>query len=160
LVIGAVAAGVALVVQTAGVIRSNRAAINSWLDENLAADLDVTSGSPVGASGMTNPISPALVEKNRENPGIDATMPGPVRKVAFRQTQILLLGIQLSTDGRRRLLRQTDTDLYAKLDQTPNAAIVSENFAALHRVRAGDVIPVASPEGEVKFTVLGAVPDF
>jgi putative ABC transport system permease protein len=160
LVIGAVAAGVALVVQTAGVIRSNRAAISGWLDKNLAADLVVTSGGPVSASGMTNPMSPELVDKIRKLPEVDAALPVRVRKLTFRNTQVLLLGIELSSDGRTRLIRQTDADLYEALVRTPDGVIVSDNFAALHRVGKGDVIPVASPGGEVKLKVLGAVPDY
>ena len=160
LVIGAVAAGVSLVVQTAGVIRSNRAAIGTWLDRNIAADLVVTSGNPVGASGMTNPMSPELVDRIRKLPGIDDAMPVRVRKLTFRQTQVLLLGVELRSGERQRLIRQTDTDLYQTLDQTPDGVVLSENFAALHRVRKGDAIPVASPGGEVKLTVLGTVADY
>src|SRR5262249_27321638 len=43
LVIGALAAGVALVVQTAGVIRSNRLSIDEWIEESFGSDLVVTS---------------------------------------------------------------------------------------------------------------------
>src|SRR5206468_1514071 len=62
LVIGALAAGVSLVVQTAGTIRSNRLALRDWVQESLAADLIVTSGSPVGASGQSLPMDVRLAE--------------------------------------------------------------------------------------------------
>src|SRR5207249_8800988 len=52
LVITALAAGVAMVLQTAGVIRSNEDAILKWVDESIAADLFITSGSPVVGSGQ------------------------------------------------------------------------------------------------------------
>ncbi len=55
LVIGALAAGVTLVVQTAGTIRSNRLALREWVQDAVAADLIVTSGSPIGAGAKHCP---------------------------------------------------------------------------------------------------------
>src|SRR5205807_8225473 len=60
LVIAALAAGVALVLQTAGTIRSNRQALRDWVRDYIAADLIVTSGSPVGAGGQSQPMDPAV----------------------------------------------------------------------------------------------------
>ena len=53
LVIAALAACVALMAHTAGVIRSNEVAVLGWLDRALTADLVVTSGGPVSATGQT-----------------------------------------------------------------------------------------------------------
>ena len=47
LVITALAAGVAMVTQTAGTILSNKDAILAWVDETFAADLFLSSGSPI-----------------------------------------------------------------------------------------------------------------
>jgi putative ABC transport system permease protein len=162
LVIGAVAAGVALVVETAGVIRSNRAAINDWIHETVAADLLVTSGSPVAASGTTHPMSPDLVARIGKLPEVENAMAVRIRKVTYRQTQVLMLAAEIGQEGhgRRQILRNDKASLYDKLDRTPDGTLLSVNFAALHRVGVGDVIPVSSPGGEVKFTVVGLIPDY
>ncbi|HYT93143.1 MAG TPA: FtsX-like permease family protein, partial [Gemmataceae bacterium] len=60
LVIAALAAGVALVMQTAGIIRSNRIALREWVRESIASDLIVTAGSPVSAGGQSLPMDEAL----------------------------------------------------------------------------------------------------
>ena len=144
--IGALAAGVALVVQTAGVIRSNRAAIIDWIQDAVAADLIVTSGSPVAASGTTSPMSPELLERIRKLAGRRGRDGGPHPQGDVPETQVLMLAAELGgRRGRRRSLRKRQGALYEKLDQTPDGALISENFAALHRVGVGDVIPVASP---------------
>jgi putative ABC transport system permease protein len=85
LVIGALAAGVALIVQTAGSIRSNRQALSTWLNESIAADLIVISRTPNAASGQPQPMDPGL-RLNLEHPArsraqrqlgsVLATLPG------------------------------------------------------------------------------------
>ena len=51
--IAALAGGVALMVQTDGVIHSSEQAIQGWLDRCPAGDLFVTSGGPLSESGQT-----------------------------------------------------------------------------------------------------------
>jgi putative ABC transport system permease protein len=162
LVIGAVAAGVSLVVQTAGVIRSNRAVIDDWITDNVAADLIVTSGSPVAASGTTHPMPPDLVSRIEKFPGVEDAMRARIRKVTYRSTQVLLLAadVALESHGQRHVLRNGRESLFETLDRTPDGALLSDNFAALHHVGVGDAIPLASPGGEVKLKVVGVIPDY
>src|SRR5206468_6929004 len=56
LVIAAVAACVALMVHTAGTIRSTETAVAGWLRRAVTADLVVTAGGPVSATGQTLPM--------------------------------------------------------------------------------------------------------
>ena len=91
LVIGALGAGVSLVVQTGGVICSNRACIESWIEDAIAADLIVTSGSPVGAGGQMQPMPDSLVREIRGLEGVEAALPVRIRKIPYGGTQIMLL---------------------------------------------------------------------
>src|SRR5207249_513462 len=43
---------------------------------------------------------------------------------------------------------------------TSDGVIISDNFAAMHRVGVGDVIPLPSDEGMVHFTVIGTMADY
>src|SRR5262249_48684753 len=56
LVTAAFAAGVALLVRTAGVIHSNEEPVLEWVDATFQADLYVASGGPASATGDTKPI--------------------------------------------------------------------------------------------------------
>ena len=164
LVIGALAAGVSLVMQTAGVIKSNRLSIQDWIHESIGADLVVTSGSPVGAGGQTHPMPESLVaEMIRKLPEVENALPVRMRKVPFRGTQILIF----TTDAgaaypleKSRLAKKDTLELYRRMDETPGGIIISDNLATLQRIRVGDKITLPSPKGEVVLTVVGAMPDY
>jgi putative ABC transport system permease protein len=165
-VIAALAAGTALLLQTAGLIRSNETAVRAWVDQCLAGDLFVTSGGPLSASGQALPMPDALgQELEAAQPGIRAV---PMRfryldwEHAGRTTRVLLTALDAQAyyeANRGRLPLLPDLDLYRALGE-PGNALVSENFAALYGVRAGDQIALRGSSGPVKLSVLGAVADY
>jgi putative ABC transport system permease protein len=163
IVIAALAAGVALFVQTAGAICSNRSAIRQWVEDSIAADLCVTSGSPVSAGGGKKPMSPELGTAIEQIPGVERAMGVQIRKPYFRDTQILMLVLN-ATDyfkmDAEREARIAGLELYRQMADTPDTAIVSDNFAARHDIRAGDTITLTSPRGPVRLKVLGQLADY
>jgi putative ABC transport system permease protein len=60
LVIAALAAGVALMVETAGLIRSNEVPVLRWIDDTITADLFISRGGPVSASGQSQPMEVSM----------------------------------------------------------------------------------------------------
>ena len=163
LVIAALAAGVALVMQTAGTIRSNRIALREWVQESIAADLIVSSGSPVSAGGQSLPMSDSVGDKLRAVPGVAAALPVRMHKQFFRDTQILMTVLNTgdfhATDSKRNPL-VLGLDLYKQMSQQPDAVIASENFCILHGVKPGDSLTVTSPRGPVTLHVIGKVVDY
>jgi putative ABC transport system permease protein len=163
LVIGALAAGVSLVVQTAGVISSNSSAINGWLDDALAVDLIVTSGNPVGSGGQMQPMPESMLSDIKAMPGVAAAVPVRVLKVQYGGTQIMMQSLDVGEVYRTespRSRKAKHIDLYRRMDETPGGVIVSDNFAALHNVGVGQSIRMPSPRGEVTFKILGTIPDY
>jgi putative ABC transport system permease protein len=163
IVIAALAAGVALFMQTAGTIKSNRVAIREWVEESMSADLMVSSGSPVSAGGQSKPMDPALARDLEKIPGVERALPIRLRKPTFRHTQVFMIVLDADdyyqVDSARGA-KARGLDVYKKLSATKNGAIVSDNFAAMHHVGVGDVIPMTSPHGPVAFTVVGQIPDY
>jgi putative ABC transport system permease protein len=163
IVIAALAAGVALFMQTAGTIKSNRVAIREWVDESMSADLMVSSGSPVSAGGQSKPMDPALARDIEKISGVERALPIRLRKPTFRNTQVFMIVLDADdyyqVDSARGA-KPRGLQLYQKLSATKNGAIVSDNFAAMHHVQIGDVIPMTSPRGPVQFTVIGQMPDY
>jgi putative ABC transport system permease protein len=163
LVIAALAAGVALVMQTAGTIRSNRIALREWVQESIAADLIVTSGGPVSAGGLSLPMSEAVGKKLRGVPGVAAALPVRMRRQYFRDTQILMIALNAgdfyATDSRRSPTVM-GLDLYKEMSTRPDAVIISENFGILHGVNPGDTLTLTSPRGPVRLHVLGKLVDY
>ncbi|MEI7688467.1 MAG: FtsX-like permease family protein, partial [Planctomycetota bacterium] len=163
LVIGALAAGVSLVVQTGGVICSNREAVRTWLDDYIAADLLVTSGSPVGAGGQTQPMPASLVDEVRAFEGVDSILAVRVRKVPLNGTQVMMLVCDAGSLYRAekpRMKKLKEIELYREMDETPGGVLISENMAALHKLKRGDTIKIPSPAGEVSLRVVGEIADF
>src|SRR5205823_4593613 len=93
LVIAAMAAGVALIMMTAGTIRSNRTALRDWVRDSIAADLIVTSGSPVGAGGQSQPMAAALGKEIERVPGVESALPLRFRKMPYRDTQVFVIAL-------------------------------------------------------------------
>lgn len=163
LVIGALAAGVCLVVETAGIIESNRRAVRDWVDTSIAADLVITSGSPIGSGGEATPMQESLQAELRKIPGVEEVLPIHMTKSLFRNVQIAMMTTvadRAYAVEKKRLTRLHDLELLQAMDREENAVIISENFAVLHHVHPGDFITMKSPRGEVKLHVIGKVVDY
>ena len=158
--------GVALMIQTGGVIHGNESAVRAWVDDCITGDLFLTSGGPMSASGRTIPMEESLTTR------IVSTLPrSKVVPMTFRhldwtcrgeRTRVLMLALdapeylRMSAD-RSPPLR--DRELYRSL-LAYGTALVSENFAALNGVGVGSVIALPGAEGPVSLKVVGTVLDF
>jgi putative ABC transport system permease protein len=162
LVIAALAAGVGLVTETAGVIRSNRLALHDWVRQAIPADLVITAGSPVSAGGQSLPLTEALGARIRKLAGVEAVLPARVRRQLFRDTQVLMMAVNAGEVFRAAAKRPRvkTAGLYRALSERPDGALISENFALLHGVKVGDTLAVASPNGPVELHVVGQLVDY
>ena len=164
MVIAALAAGVCLIVETAGIIRSNREAIAIWLDESLASDIIITSGSPVGSGGQNEPMKESLRDELMKIAGVEEVVPSKQSySIDFRRKNIALSTVtpeSVYQFEKQRLKKVDHLHLYERMMKEKNAVIVSGNFAALHHVHKGDTIVLNSPTGEVKLKVIGVVVDY
>ncbi len=163
LVIAALAAGVALVLQTAGTIRSNREALRDWVRDYLAADLIVTSGSPVGAGGQSQSMEPSLGKEIMKIAGVEAALPVRFRKIDYRVGRVFLSAADVGDFARVERNRQVPVkgvELYQQLSEQPGSAIVSDNFSSMQGVSLREPVLLASPHGPVSLKVIGKLPDY
>jgi putative ABC transport system permease protein len=167
LVIAALAACVALMAHTAGIIRSNETAVVAWLDRALTADLVITSGGPVSATGQTTSM--------KEDVGRDIVKQFPKARVVpitwrfvewprdSEDIPVTVAAIDAATYYETSRERHPDLPhlaLVRRLAEEPGTALISENFAALYHVSTGDVITVQAIGGPLSLRVLGAVEDY
>jgi putative ABC transport system permease protein len=162
LVITALAAGVAMVLQTAGVIRSNEEAILKWVDESIAADLFITSGSPVSGSGQNMPLKEDFGKQiEAAFPAVRSALPVRFHQTDFANTLVFI--VALDSQGFYAADKERATvpglELYPLLTQ-PNNILVSENFAALYGTRTGDTITLSESREPTPFHVVGTVVDY
>lgn len=169
MVIAALAAGVCLIVETTGIIHSNRNAIRAWLDQAMVSDIIITSGSPVGSGGQNELMEEnPLREELKKIPGVEDALPNrQIWSLDFREKNVALTTI----DAERAYVLEQKRGKTANLDMhkhllTPHASgepvpiVVSANFAALFHVHKGDTIALPSPKGEVKLRVMATVTDY
>jgi putative ABC transport system permease protein len=167
LVIAALAACVALMTQTAGVTRSNEKAVLDWLDHALTADLVVTSGGPVSATGQTMSMKEEVGgEIVKQIPGARVV---PITWCLRRweddshDEDVMIAAIDAATyyeASRERQKHLPNLPLVRRLAEEPGTTIVSENFATLNHVKVGDIITVKGVDAPVRLRVIGAVDDY
>jgi putative ABC transport system permease protein len=163
MVIGALAAGVALVMQTAGVIQSNRASLRAWIQDSIAADVVITAGSGIGGGGQSETMDEEVADAMRALPEAEAVMCLRMPKIEFRGDTVLLLVVDAGLAARMhqtRLPGSVETALYRRLDELTDGALASENFAARYAIRRGDTITLASKAGPVTLRIVDTVEDY
>jgi putative ABC transport system permease protein len=165
MVIGALAAGVCLIVETQGIIHSNREAILDWVDTSIAADLIVTSGSPVGSGGQNNQMQENIGDELRTKiPGVEEVLPNRMRTdILFNDVRVAIVTTVADRAyelEKTRLSKPKEVALLKAMDEKPNGIVISGNFAALYHVGKGDRITLNTPSGEETFYVLGAIEDY
>jgi putative ABC transport system permease protein len=162
-VLGALAAGVALMFQTAGVGRSNEEPVISWIDQVVQADYFVFNGNMMSANTSNSPMSEQVAEELRQLPGVDHVMAIRYSRPEYNDTIVYLLAVD-AIDYARATRERIPVGLpdLEKFLQLPNSndVLVSENFACRHNVYPGQVIYLPGPNGVLAFRVIGTVRDY
>jgi putative ABC transport system permease protein len=161
LVIGALAATGALLVMTSGFIHSTEHILMTWIDEQIAADLFVTSGGTFGNGGQMTPMPEGLARTLRDRPEVEAALPIRFYPLDFRGRIVLMIVLDSRAfkggGGERTLARNLDR--YPRIRE-PETVLLSENFAALYGLTTGDRVTIGGPTGPVHLKAIGVVPDY
>jgi putative ABC transport system permease protein len=162
LVVAALAATGALMVQTAGFVRSAEEAIGRWLEEKIGADLFVTSGAALTSGSGNLAMDESLQSALAELPEVTAVVSVRYNLINFRQHKVLLV----AADLRSLLPGAPDRPLARNLSRfprfgEPGTCLVSENFAFQNGISAGDRFTIPGKSGQmVALEVLGTVEDY
>ncbi|MEZ6140333.1 MAG: FtsX-like permease family protein [Zavarzinella sp.] len=163
LVTGALAAGVALMFQTAGVGKSNEVPVREWLDQVIQADAIVFWGNLATANSSFTPMPASTMTDIDKLPGVEATVGFRFYRAEYQGTYILTIAIDADTyyrSVRKRLpTGLPKLELFGKLSQG-RVTVVSDNFAEKWKIKVGDYIPVPSPKGPIPFEVVGIGQDY
>jgi putative ABC transport system permease protein len=179
LVIAALAATSGLMVQTAGFLRSSHQAFREWIDEKIAADLFVTSGSSVTSGGAAISMQENMLDKLKSIHGVetilpvrfhrlDFTPPNPIRQYGKRkhdETDTKRIVFLVAIDTQTFIHAGADRPLARSLQQypqlrQPGKVVVSDNFAALYHVKVGDRFNIPGRNREIPVEVVGTAVDY
>ncbi len=162
-VIGALAAGVSLMFQTAGVGKSNQVPIREWLSQVIQADAYVFRGNLASANSSMTPMDPKIADDLRKIDGVDRVVGLRFYRPEFRGTFVMVIGIDAADYRRALRLRLKDAlPKLEKFEELPdgNFCVVSENFAEKWNVKEGDTVAVTGPHGPVDLVVKGIGRDY
>ena len=163
-VVGALAAGVSLMFQTAGVGRSNEEPVREWLDQVIRAEAFVFWGSLASSNTSMTPMPPTLKGK------IAAEVPGVERVVGIRFVRpdyngSLVCMLAMDAADYQECIRERMPEGLPTLDKfrdlaEGNVCIASDNFAAVHKKKVGDTIVLQGPRGPVELKLIGLGRDY
>jgi putative ABC transport system permease protein len=168
LVIAALAATGALMVETAGFINSTEHAVFTWLDDKIGADLFVTGAVPITSGTTALPMHERVGDQLKTLPEVRAVLPVRTVGLEFRNRIVLLIAIDTEAfdpppgdevlpsfeHGLAQLLRE-NREL-----RKPGTALVSENFAALYHIAIGQHFQIDGLNEELDLQVVGTVVDY
>ena len=162
-VVGALAAGVALMFQTAGVGKSNEVPIREWLEQVIRADAFLFRGNPVSANSSMTPMEPSTRTDLQAIPEVERVVGLRFSRLEYGGTYILMVALDAQDYHRGVRARLPDAlpalDLMERLPEG-NYTIVSDNFAAKWKVKEGDTVRVPGPRGTIDLTVIGIGRDY
>jgi putative ABC transport system permease protein len=167
LVIAVLAAGVALIIETAGLKEGTEAALLGWIDEKIPADLFVSAYAPVSTQGSALPMDERRAAELADDPElkdkIDQVVAYYIHPVDFRNKIVLIVAFDADRAYQAMETRPAvpGSELFPRLYQEKNVVLVSENFAAQHNVHVGEHIELLSRKGEkLSFKVIGTIDDY
>ena len=163
IVIGALGAGVAVMIQTAGVGRSNEEPIVQWLDEVIQADLFVFGGSLTEATSSQTPMLREDIEGLRKLPGVAGVTGIRYVRPEFNGTIVFLTALDAQIYAEQTSLKAgDDLEGLTKVRKLTGDRdiIVSDNFALRHNVEVGDSITLAGPDGPVELNIIDTLRDY
>jgi putative ABC transport system permease protein len=172
IVIAALTATTALLVQTAGFVVSSEEAILHWIDHKVAADLFVTGGAAVEDSGKQVPIAETVAGEIKGLPDVEAVVGGRVHALHFRGRLILLIAVD--TDDWERVDKRFMSGKMHRLRRDrralglPPPVVVSENFAALYGFKKPEDasngpsqrFAIPTRDGDVELELVDTVEDY
>ncbi|MCE9637482.1 MAG: FtsX-like permease family protein [Planctomycetes bacterium] len=167
----ALAFGLALVVETLGIVESLSKGTIEWMEENVAGDLFVSSGRTVLAGGGHTPLEASLAGTLRSVPGVETVVAVRTLRIPWNGTRVFILALDIPQFRRMTHLHVSGSDAAGAGGLRPRDAIladvetgaaclISENFSALHGTQIGDTIELPSSDGRIPLRVAGTFPDY
>jgi putative ABC transport system permease protein len=174
IVIAALAASGSLVFHVAGFIHSTKAAIHTWIEQSVAADLFVTCGGSVDSASLVQPmdekVGAILAEGLKDE--VEAIVGVRFHLLDYRDPRacvdrlVFMLAIDAdafrkasSGHGGKPRPQARNLSNFPRLHEG-GAALVSENFAELYGVHPGDRLEIRGRHGPLTLDVVGTMVDY
>ncbi|MEJ5366691.1 MAG: FtsX-like permease family protein [Bryobacteraceae bacterium] len=158
--VAALSLSVALVIGLGGISRASYATIGAWVKTSLNPDFFITGSETITQRSFRFPES--FAEEVARVEGVEEVQPVRSTRILYKGTPVMLVAADVEKIARRVRARVVEGDretMYAKTARG-EGVVISDNFSLLRRVKRGDVLELAAPNGVLRLPVLGIVTDY
>ncbi len=148
-----------LVIGMGGIARAVYDSIMEWTTTALSPDLFVTASQSLTERNFRFP--PALGDKLRTIPGVADVQQVRTHRIDYEGAPVMIVAVEAKSmgDRARRPPVEGPPEMYEMASQG-KGVILSDNFARLRGLHAGDSMDLATPTGVRSVRVLGLVVDW
>jgi putative ABC transport system permease protein len=157
--VAALMLSLALVVGQGGIARTSLESIDEWMNNTLNPDMFVSTTENIASHGARFPAS--LQQELESVPGVAEVQPERLPRLQFHGYPVLLMSTELAKVGKRvkRQMISGDEQSMNRLASQEKGLILSENLAALVKLKLGDTVELPTPTGMLRLPVVGIVRD-
>ncbi|MBI3912461.1 MAG: FtsX-like permease family protein [Armatimonadetes bacterium] len=162
-IVASVMVAVGMMIGLAVMVRSFRNTVDTWVTQTIKGDLYI---EPVGRriTGSATRLPEEVIAAARSLPGVAAVDTYRALRITYGGRVAYVAALEfnvLARYGRLRFMRGDSSALLSRLYRDrEEGVVVTESFAFWHRVRPGDRITLATPDGARSFPVLGVFYDY
>jgi len=154
--VAAVFFGIAVFVASSGYVYSVRESVLGWLDSMIRADIIISSEHPsASANAQGIPIPVDLSHELKQVQGVRSLEPWRRAFINYQGRKVLLSASNLALYPERNPSGKTPRSGASPASSSPdlNQVAVNETFAAIFKVKKGDILNLPTPAGSVAFPV-------
>jgi len=158
--VAALALSVALVIGLGGISRASYASIGAWVQTSLNPDFFISGSEAVTQRSFRFPES--FADEVARVEGVEEVQPVRSTRIVYQGTPVMLVAAEIEKIARRVQPRVVEGDretMYAAAARG-EGVVISDNFALLRKLKRGDVLELAAPNGVLRLPVLGVVIDY
>jgi len=158
--VAALSLSVALVIGLGGISRASYSTIGTWVKTSLNPDFFITGSETITQRSFRFPES--FAEEVARVEGVEEVQPVRSTRIMYKGTPVMLVAADVEKIARRVRARVVEGDRETMYAHTARGkgVVISDNFSLLRRVKRGDVLELAAPNGVLRLPVLGIVTDY
>jgi putative ABC transport system permease protein len=157
--VAALMLSLALVVGQGGVARGSFESIDEWMNSTLNPDLFLSTTQNIASQGAHFPAS---MQHDVEGvTGVAEVQAVRMPRIRFHNLPVMLVTAELDKMSRRvkRHMIAGDEATMNRLASQGKGVILSENLAALTKLRLGDVVELPAPVETLRLPIVGVIRD-
>ncbi|MFN0103109.1 MAG: FtsX-like permease family protein [Bryobacteraceae bacterium] len=158
--VSALALSIALVISLGGLARASYNSIDEWMRIALNPDMFLTPTQNITDRSFRFPAG--IAEEIGRIPGVHHTQLVRNARVLYQGNPVMMVSIDIAGLSRESYLPavQGDSETMYRLAAAGKAFVVSENFAALYKVKYNEPLAINTPAGVLSLPVAGIVRDY